>query len=264
MLGARLDRLKWNSRTISWILVDRGTVFSWRHPSPPLILPTPQVLPPRVSRVARCCSSRPPLFIPNRPVTLSLALGKTGKRALENSTFKLYLHGHSVTSMSESNQRGNKKGTQVVYTQQQLQNITQLCHADHRFFGLTERRAFPFDLLVRSLCPSIIGHNQVKAGLLLCLLGGTPPPSQSTDKGNSIRWNSHILIVGDPGTYYVIAREVLLCRVCTHFSSTSCSNLRLLLFFVIQVWERVKCSWPPVGWRPGVSLSVGILRRRQD
>jgi DNA replicative helicase MCM subunit Mcm2 (Cdc46/Mcm family) len=136
-------------------------------------------------------------------INTAFAAGKTGKKAMENSTFKLYLHGHSVTTMSESNQRGNKKGSQVVYTQQQLQNITQLCHADHRYFGLTERRAFPFDLLVRSLCPSIIGHNQVKAGLLLCLLGGTPPSSQSTDKGNSIRCNSHILIVGDPGTYFV-------------------------------------------------------------
>jgi DNA helicase MCM8 len=103
--------------------------------------------------------------------------------------------------MSESNRRSGKdnNGSQVIYTQQQLRNITQLCHADHRYFGLEERRAFPFDLLVRSICPAIVGHNEVKAGLLLCLLGGTPPSSQSSDKGNSIRCNSHILCVGDPG-----------------------------------------------------------------
>lgn len=101
--------------------------------------------------------------------------------------------------MSENNRRGHKEGFQIVYTQQQLQNITMLCHADHRCLSLVERRAFPFDLLVRSLCPSIIGHHAVKAGLLLCLLGGTPPAAQSSDRGNSIRCNSHILIVGDPG-----------------------------------------------------------------
>jgi DNA helicase MCM8 len=62
--------------------------------------------------------------------------------------------------------------------------------------------AFPFDLLVRSLCPSIIGHNMVKAGILLGLLGGTPQSSSGLEdvrSGISIRSNIHCLIVGDPG-----------------------------------------------------------------
>jgi DNA helicase MCM8 len=145
-----------------------------------------------------------------RAINSAVAAGSTGKRALETSTYKLYLQAHSITTMSESSrekQRGQGDKHQqhqggnstVVYTQRQLQNITQLAHADHRFFGMMERRAFPFDLLVRSLCPSIIGHDLVKAGILLCLLGGTPPSSQGGDNGNSIRCNSHILIVGDPG-----------------------------------------------------------------
>lgn len=135
-------------------------------------------------------------------VNSAVAAGKTGKRAAETSTYKLYLHGHSITTMSETSRRGgHQQGSQVVYTQQQLQSITQLCHADHRYFGLVERRAFPFDLLVRSLCPSIIGHHEVKAGMLLCLLGGTPPASPNSDRGNSIRCNSHLLVVGDPGTF---------------------------------------------------------------
>jgi DNA replicative helicase MCM subunit Mcm2 (Cdc46/Mcm family) len=132
-------------------------------------------------------------------INTAVAAGQMGKRAKETSTYKLYLQGHSVTTMSESNNRRKDQGSQVIYTQQQLRNITQLCHADHRYFRLEERRAFPFDLLVRSICPAIIGHNEVKAGLLLCLLGGTPPASRSSDRGNSIRCNSHILIVGDPG-----------------------------------------------------------------
>jgi len=138
-------------------------------------------------------------------VNSAVAEGKVGKRAMETSTYKLYLQANSITTMSESNQReknqqgASKSGGTVVYTQQQFHSITQLSHADHRFFGMMERRAFPFDLLVRSLCPAIIGHDMVKAGILLCLLGGTPPSSQSPDRGNSIRCNSHILIVGDPG-----------------------------------------------------------------
>lgn len=133
-------------------------------------------------------------------INTAVAAGQVGKRAKETSTYKLYLRGHSVTTMSESsNNRRSNQGSQVIYTQQQLCSITQLCHADHRYFRLEERRAFPFDLLVRSICPAIIGHHEVKAGLLLCLLGGTPPASQSSDRGNAIRSNSHILIVGDPG-----------------------------------------------------------------
>lgn len=137
-------------------------------------------------------------------VNSALAAGKSGKRALENSTYKLYMQAHSVTTMSESNsrrdkQQGSRSGSNALFSQQQLQSITQLAHADHRFFGLIERRAFPFDLLVRSLCPSIIGHDMVKAGLLLGLLGGTPPVTQGSDKSNTIRCNSHILVVGDPG-----------------------------------------------------------------
>lgn len=50
-----------------------------------------------------------------------------------------------------------------------------------------------FHLLVNSLCPSIYGHEMVKAGLLLGLLGGTPRESGSG------RSDIHILIVGDPG-----------------------------------------------------------------
>ena len=137
-------------------------------------------------------------------VNSAIAAGRTGKRAKETSTYKLFLIGHSITTLSESNnQIGGKSssegGSRITYTQQQLQNITQLCHADHLCLGMAERRAFPFDLLVRSLCPSIIGHHAVKAGILLCLLGGTPPVSHQMDRGNTIRSNSHILIVGDPG-----------------------------------------------------------------
>jgi len=117
------------------------------------------------------------------------------RRAKESTTFKLYLEGHSVATMSESN--NNRRKTTVAYTPKQLSNITQLCHADHYYFGMRERRAFPFDLLVRSVCPAIIGHNEVKAGLLLCLLGGTPP--STAEKGNTIRSNAHFLVVGDPG-----------------------------------------------------------------
>lgn len=49
-----------------------------------------------------------------------------------------------------------------------------------------------FRLLVHSLCPTIFGHEAVKAGLILGLMGGT-------EYDNGPRSNPHILVVGDPG-----------------------------------------------------------------
>ena len=132
-------------------------------------------------------------------VNTAVAAGRMGKRAKETSTYTLILLGHSITTLSEtsSQKRRGSQQQQQQYSQQQLQSITQLSHADHRYFGMTERMAFPFDLLVRSLCPAIVGHHEVKAGILLCLLGGTPPATAYNRAAASgeIRSNSHILVV---------------------------------------------------------------------
>lgn len=50
-----------------------------------------------------------------------------------------------------------------------------------------------FKLLVQSLCPTIFGHEVVKAGLLLALFGGSEKDSAE------YRAQSHVLVVGDPG-----------------------------------------------------------------
>lgn len=49
-----------------------------------------------------------------------------------------------------------------------------------------------FKLLVHSLCPTIYGHEMIKAGLILGLFGGT-------GHGPGTRADPHILMVGDPG-----------------------------------------------------------------
>ena len=51
-------------------------------------------------------------------------------------------------------------------------------------------------MLVGSLCPAIYGHELVKAGLLLCMFGGT---QKTTNEQIGVRCDPHILVVGDPG-----------------------------------------------------------------
>jgi DNA helicase MCM8 len=53
-----------------------------------------------------------------------------------------------------------------------------------------------FRLMVASICPTIYGHSLVKAGLILCLFGGT---AASPNAIVSRRSDINVLIVGDPG-----------------------------------------------------------------
>ena len=148
----------------------------------------------------------------------SVVAGKAGKRASETSTYHLFLVANGIVNTTaemqderdarkrkrngSSNEPKRSKMGGLTFTETQLKHIVQVAHADHRVGSLSVRMAFPFDLIVRSLCPSIIGHDLVKAGILLGLLGGTPPSSnglEAVKSGSSIRSNIHCLIVGDPG-----------------------------------------------------------------
>lgn len=143
-----------------------------------------------------------------KSISTALAAGRTGRQALETSTYKLYIKANSIinTTSSESNsskglvndKKRRSSSATVVFSAPQLDSIRKIAHADHRIGTMKMRQSFPFDLLVHSLCPSIVGHELVKAGLLLTLLGGTPSPVSGLEShfGSGIRSNSHILIVG--------------------------------------------------------------------
>ncbi|XP_052737215.1 DNA helicase MCM8 isoform X2 [Bicyclus anynana] len=80
-----------------------------------------------------------------------------------------------------------------IHSQRNLSNPT-LSFTLKDYYAIQEIHASEdvFRLLVHSLCPSIFGHDAVKAGLILGLMGGT-----ETDSGT--RCNPHVLVVGDPG-----------------------------------------------------------------
>ena len=53
-----------------------------------------------------------------------------------------------------------------------------------------------FYSLVKSFCPTIYGHELVKTGLLLGIIGGS---AKNLSDESTFRETSHILLLGDPG-----------------------------------------------------------------
>lgn len=68
-----------------------------------------------------------------------------------------------------------------------------LTEKDKEFIQMMKAEPSPFRLLVHSLCPSIYGREEVKAGLILSLLSGNNLLKKR-------RSESHVLLVGNPGT----------------------------------------------------------------
>ncbi|XP_044264035.1 DNA helicase MCM8-like [Tribolium madens] len=98
----------------------------------------------------------------------------------QNSVFLLYLDVVSVVNNKNENEGTYGASERIKF------NITD-------YYAIQKIHAEPylFRFLVHSLCPTIYGHEIVKAGLLLALFGGTKSPK--------FRAESHVLMVGDPG-----------------------------------------------------------------
>ncbi|CAO1410800.1 unnamed protein product [Diamesa serratosioi] len=104
--------------------------------------------------------------------------GFSKERKTEGNQLTLYLKAFSVDVVN-----------QFVTTRKM-----QLSDNDLEAIRMIRAEASPFRLLVHSLCPSIYGHEMVKAGLILGLLSGQGLMPRER------RSESHILMVGNPGT----------------------------------------------------------------
>lgn len=132
--------------------------------------------------------------VPGDMVTVTGIVKATGTEENRNKSnkdkcmFLLYLH---VNAMN--NNKGGTGATEQTSGLAMEFSIKEL-------YAIQEIQAQKnlFRLIVGSLCPSIYGHEMVKAGLVLGLFGGTQ--RYLNDKNRiPVRGNPHILVVGDPG-----------------------------------------------------------------
>ncbi|CAG8782886.1 23724_t:CDS:10, partial [Dentiscutata erythropus] len=115
------------------------------------------------------------------------AIGKPNQ-ATTSATFKTIIIATNITVLS------GDVGRKII-TEEDIKNIKKV-----------SKTKDVFELLARSLAPSIYGHEIIKKAILLMLLGGK---EQNLPSGTHIRGDINILMVGDPST----AKSQLLRRV---------------------------------------------------
>lgn len=107
----------------------------------------------------------------------------------EGGLHQLYIHVNSITE----HRRDQSENAESSYDD----------HDKLSIYRSISNHQFSLALLCMSLCPTIYGHELVKAGLLLGLVGGTSTARSSdlgvSHVGVSLRSDIHILVVGDPG-----------------------------------------------------------------
>lgn len=112
------------------------------------------------------------------------SVGGTGGSSERGSTFRALLLGNNVVPLSS---KGNTSAASLAsITDQDVRAINQL-----------SRRPDIFELLGKSLAPSIFGFEYIKQAVLLQLLGGS---EKNLSNGTHLRGDINVLLVGDPST----------------------------------------------------------------
>ncbi|UJR35560.1 hypothetical protein I4U23_028313 [Adineta vaga] len=113
------------------------------------------------------------------------------RKISDQSLLQVYIDVNSVVNQRLNTSEGSVGGNSLMNTMDfslfDLYGIQQI-----------QQQKNVLKLLVHSLCPSIYGHELVKAALLMALFGGLVRGEDSVSH-IPIRSDPHILIVGDPG-----------------------------------------------------------------
>jgi DNA replication licensing factor MCM3 len=100
-----------------------------------------------------------------------------------SSTFRTIVMANNIIQLSSKSGGGI---AQATITDTDVRNINKIA-----------KKKNVFELLSKSLAPSIHGHDYIKKAILLMLLGGM---EKNLDNGTHLRGDINILMVGDPST----------------------------------------------------------------
>ncbi|KAI3791724.1 hypothetical protein L2E82_05586 [Cichorium intybus] len=131
-----------------------------------------------------------------RVINNYMDIGGGKSKGRNQGLYYLYLEGVSIKnskSQSENAQESVTKATDLLdlysFSQKDLEFV-------YKFSS--EHGSDVFRQILQSICPSIYGHELVKAGITLALFGGVRKNSMDQNKV-PVRGDIHVIIVGDPG-----------------------------------------------------------------
>ncbi len=122
----------------------------------------------------------------------------------DSGIHQLYIIANSVTRVSKASKSSSTiDDVESIYSSDKRENNDKINYSESQLQwirGIASANSC-FGLLIASLCPTIFGHELVKAGIVLALFGGTNSSDASNNKDTAfkIRSDIHVLIVGDPG-----------------------------------------------------------------
>ncbi|ABN65660.2 DNA replication licensing factor, MCM6 component [Scheffersomyces stipitis CBS 6054] len=132
---------------------------------------------------------------------LSSAISGLKSLGVRDLTYKLAFHACHVSSLvNKSNSNGEEQdSTEVDYQGSNDQEIFLTSLSDSEVSQLKEmvKDEHVYNKLVQSIAPAVFGHEVVKKGILLQMLGGV---HKQTIDGINLRGDINICIVGDPST----------------------------------------------------------------
>lgn len=137
------------------------------------------------------------------PSTASdLNSGVTGLKALgvRDLTYKLAFYACHVSSLSSKvgdSAEASETEVQFQGPNDQEQFLNSLTDSEVSQLKEMVKDEHVYDKLVRSIAPAVFGHETIKKGILLQLLGGV---HKQTVEGINLRGDINICVVGDPST----------------------------------------------------------------
>lgn len=138
----------------------------------------------------------------NRGISSELSSGVSGLRTLgvRDLTYRIAFHACHVSSLV--NKSNGQEGNEANETEFQGPNdqelfLTSLTDSEVSQLKEMVKDEHIYDKLVHSIAPSVFGHDVVKKGILLQMLGGV---HKETIDGINLRGDINICIVGDPST----------------------------------------------------------------